>query len=890
MPADLPSCRLLNCLRRAVSYPMPFVCAFAVCVTAAMLNPIFADEREEFFERQIRPLFADHCVSCHGAAKQEGELRLDSRKQVLEGTADASALVNVKDVAASRLLQVLLYSADDVQMPPKAKLGDEQIHAVRHWIESGAYWPENHSFGKAAAFDPNAWRHHWAFQPVSDPPMPAVFQEGWHPVDAFIREKLQEQGIAESPPADLRTLTRRVAYAVTGLPPSPGDLNAAAAISDPQAGRQWLTSYLDRQLASPHFGERWGRYWLDISRYADTKGYVFQEDREYKDAWKFREWVIRSLNDDMPYDEFLKRQLAADQLPGSDDPAQLAAMGFLTLGRRFLNNQQDIFDDRIDVLSRGTMALTVTCARCHDHKFDPIPSADYYSLYGIFDSSEEPKNDPSPLRLVDREKPREPVIFIRGSAGNRGPRVTRHFLTALSPGEPEAFSKGSGRLELAEKIASPENPLTARVAVNRIWLRLFGQGLVDSPSDFGVRTPPPTHPELLDHLATYFVSHNWSQKALIRYLIRSWTWQQSSAARPDTEHQDSENRLLCRMNRRRLDFEAFRDSLLSVSGQLDETVGGPSVDITSEPFTNRRTVYARIDRQNLPGLFRTFDFANPDSHSAKRFETTIPQQALHQLNHRFVQQQAQKTIQQAGWNSQMPTTALVSRLYQTILKREPTRAEIESCEQFLVAAELLAPSEPISTGWHYGWGAVNEERSQVADFRIFPVFHEGRWSGGKELPDSRLGYCLLNRDGGHPGNDLKMCCVRRWVADRACEVRVTGNLRHPAEQGDGVTALVIANGKNLARISVHHGQKPVRTETVSLQAGDTVDLITECNANSSHDTFEWKATLVQMDGGQTIREWKTSDDFSGSAPQSLLTPQEQLAQALLLTNEFMFVD
>ena len=861
--------------------------AIAAIALLNIMSSAIADEREEFFERQIRPLLIDNCISCHGPEKQEGDLRLDSRQQVLNGTTDAAALVIAKNVTDSRLLQVLLYSDDDVQMPPKNRLTEPQIAAVRHWIETGAVWPEHNDFGKASAVNIDAWKHHWAFQPIADPPMPEIYQNGWHPLDAFIRQTLKDKGIAPSPSADARTLVRRLSFSLIGLPPKSEDLNTAANIKDPPELYRWLDGYADQLLAMPQFGERWGRYWLDIARYADTKGYVFTEDREYKDAWRYREWVIRSLNDDMPYDEFLRRQIAADRLPGSDDPAQLAAMGFLTLGRRFLNNQQDIIDDRIDVLSRGTMGLTVTCARCHDHKFDPIPTADYYSLYGVFDSSNEPKDDPSPLRLVDRDKPREPVIFVRGSAGNRGDRVSRHFLTALSNGEPKPFTDGSGRLELANAITAKDNPLTARVAVNRIWLRLFGKGLVESPSDFGVRTPPPSHPELLDHLATYFIKHNWSRKAVIRYIVASYTWRQSSQPRPEIANDDPENRLLSRVSRRRLDFEGYRDAVLSAAGNLDATVGGASVDILAQPFTNRRTIYARIDRQNLPGTFRTFDFASPDALAASRFETTVPQQALFQLNSPFIMQQAEHAVASIEGSD---NPARIRALYAKILLRDATAEELNQANLFLELASDQSTTADAASGWQYGWGELNSDKNTVVEFNPFTEFHEGRFSGGATLPDPKLGWTMLNRDGGHPGGNLRLCSIRRWVADRDCTVQIGGKLEHATENGDGVIGHVIVGNSSRASVHAHNNQKSLNVAGFAVKAGDTIDFVADCGANESHDSFQWRINVQQSVNGVELRAWSSKNDFPAAPPASRLGPIQQLTQTLMLTNEFMFVD
>lgn len=865
-------------------YPHRIICGF--CTILCLVSPSLsnADVRDEFFEKRVRPLLVQHCVECHGPNQQEGGLRLDSRTQVVQGTEDLAALVVPGDPPNSRLIQVLQYSEDDVQMPPEEKLPAADLKVLTEWVQAGAVWPDHAEFGKAIAHDPEAWKRHWAFQPVSDPPKPPIGDDNWHPIDAFIRFPLQQKGLPPSPLADARTLARRISYAITGLPPD-RDALAEADSLPPQRVFGWANDYTDRLLNTPQFGERWARYWLDVSRYADTKGYVFREDREYKEAWRYREWVIQSLNSDMPYDEFLKRQIAADQLPGHDDPAQLAAMGFLTLGRRFLNNKHDIIDDRIDVVTRGTMGLTVTCARCHDHKFDPIPTADYYSLYGVFDSSDEPKDDPSPLRLVDREKPREPVVFIRGSAGNRGPRVTRHFLTALSDPDPAPFQKGSGRLELAEDIASPDNPLTARVAVNRIWMRLFGRGLVESPSDFGVRTPPPSHPELLDHLTTYFIRHQWSRKQLIRYITRSWTWRQSSAARPDADRVDPENRLLARRERMRLDFEAFRDSLLAVSDHLDATVGGPSVDITTRPFPNRRTVYARIDRQNLPGLFRTFDFASPDAHAPKRYQTTVPQQALFQFNSPFMMEQAARVAAQADADSEQQK---IRQVYQQVLMRDPAEDERTAAAEFLRQASSIY--QPLPTGWHYGWAEMDESRQRVLQFHPLPVFHEGSWKGGQTMPDATLGWCSLTATGGHPGGDSGRCVVRRWVADVDSQIDIASAVQHKSEQGDGIRAILFVDGKLVAEVSVAHGQQRLDRSGLSVLAGQAVDFVTECRDNEAFDSFQWRIQIRQASTDGQRHNWNSELDFSGRQPPRPLTPLAQLAQTLMMTNEFSFVD
>ena len=694
---------VLACVRRTI------VTVVAVVLSATQQSAI-ADDAHDFFEQRIRPMLLEKCIECHGPTKQEKGVRLDRRDNVLQGKAGDALLINLAAPNESRLLKVLHYAEDDTQMPPSGKLADEQLEFVQQWIANGAVWPESADLEGEARRRAERWREHWAFIPPVMPDLSAV-PENENPIDHFVRARLAATNLTLSPVASPGILVRRLSYALLGLPPEWGDLAEADAAAAGGTLTAWKTAYIDRLLASPHFGERWGRYWLDISRYADTKGYVFTEDREYPDAWRFREWVIKALNDDMPYDEFLKRQLSADRMPGSDDPAQLAAMGYLTLGRRFLNNPHDIIDDRIDVVTRGMLGLTATCARCHDHKFDPIPTADYYSLYGVFASSDEPKNEPSTLRLVDRADPVEPVIFQRGSPGNRGDTVPRRFLTALSAPDAPSFSDGSGRLELANSIANRNNPLTGRVAVNRVWMHLFDRGLVDSPSDFGVRTDPPTNPELLDYLSMTFMDHQWSLKSLIRQIVMSGTWQQSSDRRTDAEAVDPENRLFARMNRTRLDFEGQRDAVLSVAGRLDPAIGGTSVDVTTDTGTGRRTIYARIDRQNFPGLFRTFDVASPDAHAAKRFQTTVPQQALFQLNSPFIMDRAAEISQMTkSAESSGDPTPRIRLLFQTILRRQPTPLEIAQSVAYV--AQLQAEHSDFRDSPDAG--RLSEEWSQLA--------------------------------------------------------------------------------------------------------------------------------------------------------------------------------
>ncbi len=350
-----------------------------------------ADRRAgEFFETRVRPVLADSCISCHGPDKQRGGLRLDSRAALLKG-ADSGPVFVAGQPDKSALVRAVRYE-DKLKMPPKTKLTPEAVAALSSWIEMGAPWPDGPAVVAKKPSADEARQRHWSFQPVQNPVIPVVKNPGWvkNPIDAFILAKLEEKNLAPAKPADRRTLIRRVSFDLIGLPPTPEEVEAFVADLSPDA----YPKLVDRLLASPHYGERWGRHWLDVARYSDTKGYVFTEERTYPYSYTYRDYVVRAFNEDLPYDQFILQQLAADRLPLGDDKRPLAALGYLTLGRRFLNQAPDIIDDRIDVTMRGLQALTVGCARCHDHKFDPIPTRDYYSLYGVFASSEEPKELP----------------------------------------------------------------------------------------------------------------------------------------------------------------------------------------------------------------------------------------------------------------------------------------------------------------------------------------------------------------------------------------------------------------------------------------------------------------------------------------------------------------
>jgi hypothetical protein len=803
----------------------------------------------------------------------------------------------------SLLISALRYQSNE--MPPSGKLPEPIINDFVKWIAMGAPDPRSEPMSESeksakikVKADP---RDHWSYkQPHrTAPPKIANATAARTDIDRFVVAQLEAKKLSPSPPAPPRVLYRRLYYDLIGLPPTAEELDTFAA--DPSDTKYQAT--VDRLLASPRFGERWARHWLDIARYSDTKGYVFEEDRNYKQAYTYRDWVIASFNTDRPFDKFVIAQIAEDQI---DDKTCAPATGFLTLGRRFLNYQPDIINDRIDVVSRGLLGMTVACARCHDHKFDPISAADYYALYGVFASAAEKPRENAPPQLVDNPTPFDPVVFLRGDPGSPGPRVDRRFLTVLSPDfKPAAFKNGSGRRELAEAIASRNNPLTARVWVNRIWDQLLGRGIVDTPSDFGSRGTPPTHPELLDNLACDLMDQGWSTKQIIREIVLSNTYRQSSDSRADCAAVDPDNKLVWRENRRRLDLEALRDSLIAVAGRLDEKMGGPSVSLTDAPFSTRRSVYGFIERQNLPAFFRTFDFASPNTHTPERTQTTAPQQALFLMNSPFAIEQAtflagrSKSAGVAGVEPQVSLQTAnaaanrvrrINRLFRLALGREPALDELTDSLEFVDGGDpaTLAAIQSQLT-WQFGWGTVDEPAHTV-QFQPLPHFAKDTWQGGPALPNPAIGWALLNATGGHPG-DAGHAAIRRWTAPAAGKLHIEGVLGHSQPNSDGVRGRIVASRAGvIGAWDVIRSQAATTPAPIAVLKGDTIDFVTDSRANVTSDEFNWTVTLrlttSDKDPGQV---WESSSGFHGPLTAPLSRWQE-LAQILLMSNEFAFVD
>ncbi|HEX2473470.1 MAG TPA: PSD1 and planctomycete cytochrome C domain-containing protein [Lacipirellulaceae bacterium] len=691
-----------------------------------------SDEDALFFERSVRPLLAEHCWECHAGDSPEAGLRLDSWGAMVGG-GDSGPAVMPGKTGESLLITAIHYDGKP-QMPPDGKLRPEEIDILTKWIERGAPWPKSQAPSRTAKrgfeITPED-RAFWSFRPISDPPPPDVTNTSWPqtPIDAFVLARLEEAGLAPSLPADKRTLIRRTTFDLTGLPPTPEEIAAFLADDSPDA----FARVVDRLLASPHYGERWARHWLDVARYGEDQAHTF-EARLYTQGFRYRDWVVSALNEDMPYDQFLRAQIAADLDGGCEASNEnLPALGFFAIGPVYYGDRRklDQFDDRIDTLTRGLLGLTVACARCHDHKFDPISTADYYALAGVVASTDyvvvplvseeeaekavkeedrrlkekdekKKKNAPPPyphVYAIREAEPHNMQIHIRGNPETLGAEVPRRFLSILSPepNEPKPFTEGSGRKELAEAIACRDNPLTARVIVNRVWKHHFGQGLVRTPSNFGHSGEPPTHRELLDHLASRFIASGWSLKSLHRAIMLSAVYQQSSGFDQARAEVDPDNRLLWRINRRRLEVEAWRDAILAVSGTLDTTLGGSSLDLAS-PDNNRRTLYAKISRHNLDPLLRLFDFPDPNITSDGRPVTTVPLQQLFVLNSPLMATSA-KALAVQCCKAKADDRSRIQSAFERVYGRPPTDEDLRLGLEFLAGSDDAGDEQSKLTRW-----------------------------------------------------------------------------------------------------------------------------------------------------------------------------------------------
>ena len=755
-------------------------------MVAAFLAPVTRLRAEDdaqgvaFFEKHIRPILVKHCYECHSEAakEQQGELLLDRRSGWLKGGVTQAAVVP-GEVEASLLITAVRYKDDDLQMPPDGRLAEADVRRVEEWVRRGAPGPAVDPGETAfSRLGDQVWlfekaKDHWAFQPVVAVEPPEVSDTIWNqkPIDRFVFARLAEVNLVPSQHADPRTLIRRLTYDLTGLPPTQNEVLRFASAWNPRVRETFVREAVDRLIESPAFGEHFARLWLDVARYADTDSFYRPDTRTphyFPFAFTYRDYVVEALNSDKPFDQFLREQLAADLLDLPADAPELAALGFLTVGPHANRNPTEALDDWIDVTTRGLLGLTAACARCHDHKYEPIPTADYYSLRGVFNSIQRinpllEKQLPMPRGYktaeadrADYEKKRaaidekingagdkksggnnqsvaqkiretelaelllfhpgapvhtmvvkelkraqEPVIFLRGDAGSRGPAVPRRFLKVLDAEQSPFATESSGRLELAEKIVDPKNPLTARVFVNRVWGFVVGSHLVATPSDFGLQGESPSHPELLDWLAADFVANGWSVKHLVRTIVLSRTYRQQSDHRDDMAALDPNNRLLWRAQRKHLSIEQLRDSLLAVSGQLDRTMRGRPAPLWGEGYTKRRTIYGYINRFNLDPTLRVFDFPTPMQSQPGRDESIVAPQSLFTMNSRIVIDQSIALTETPEFAACETDEARTTRLYLATLQRGPLPPEIVRIGKFIEQQSRFFPTakSKMKTPW-----------------------------------------------------------------------------------------------------------------------------------------------------------------------------------------------
>ncbi|MCB1087314.1 MAG: PSD1 domain-containing protein [Verrucomicrobiae bacterium] len=813
--------------RFPIASSLLFLCPVVVPISlSAQSDPELSGEQIDFFESKIRPVLVEQCYQCHSteADKVKGGLLLDSREASLRGGDNGHAVVP-GNLDQSLLITAIRYQDSDLEMPPKKKLADHVIADFEKWISMGAPDPREEQKSEAkvmekysSTIDVEKGRGFWAYQKPRKSELPTVSDSSWPrtELDHFILAALDAKEIAPSEDADPRTLIRRLYFDLIGLPPSPEQVEPFVAgwQRDPEKA---LRAAVDELLDSPGFGERWGRHWLDVARYGESTGK--EANALYPYAWRYRDYVIDAFNADKPYDEFIQEQIAGDLLPhGSDDELaeHLVATGFLAIGTKSLNDQNnrqfrfDLVDEQIDTASRAVLATTVACARCHDHKFDPIPMSDYYAMAGIFLSSDtyygtaqtaqsRHNTDLVSLPIPDRNPPIEPLslgnlidlqfqleqrqkdlreqvaeaaelrrsgdtdgaqritlgllrvrsdiglieakiarydadgyprplamavkdssepfdsqLLIRGEEGNAtSERVPRGFVQVIQSGDEEPVpADQSGRLQLAQWMTSPENPLASRVMVNRIWHWLFGAGLVTSVDNFGATGQTPSHPELLDYLAVRFVEKNWSMKEMIREIVLSRTYRQSSAFKEPNFLKDPDNHLLWRMTPRRLEAEQIRDAVLAISGtlQLERPIGS-SVAQSGDGFvgrtvrdqasltaeTDHRSVYLPIVRDLVPESLELFDFADPSLMTGARETTTVPSQALYLMNSDFIIKNAEAMAKRLTEDMGLRGNKLGQTAFYLAYSRPPTEEEgrktLAYFERFLATAKESGLSE-----------------------------------------------------------------------------------------------------------------------------------------------------------------------------------------------------
>ena len=717
-------------------------------------------EQLDFFENKIRPVLGQHCYNCHStqSKKLKAELYLDNREQAFKGGESGPSIVSGK-ADSSLLYRAILYKEESLEMPPKRKLPDAVIADFKKWIDMGAPWPKSNEpqIVKNDGIDFEKFRNeHWSLKPIISPVPPDVDNISWprNLIDQFVLARLETVKMKPAQEADRRTLIRRAYFDLVGLPPSPESVAAFV------GGDITWDHVIEELLASPQYGERWARHWMDVARYSDGLG-GFLDNRGLPNAWQYRDFVVNSFNADVPFDQFVRWQIAGELTPNAPLSAR-AGTGFFAVGPTYNGDGGDAeasaaaraetLSDRVDTFSRAFLGLTVACARCHDHKFDPVSIKDYYAIAGVFnntsiadkplaldtivraydDHQNKIKNFEKQIKQLndkikkekreiteeekkkreewtkDRDELRKSLppkyatahglrengsnnmhVAIRGDLRKKGEEVPRRFLEVIS--RDKTFNKKSGLLQLAESVVNRDNPLTSRVFVNRVWQWHFGRAIVRTPSNFGVIGEKPTHPLLLDWLASNFMNNGWSIKDLHRLIMKSATYRMSSEHIAANFDRDGDNRMIWRMNPRRVEVESWRDSLLSSTAELDLKIGGAPINKILE--SSRRSIYATIsrngDRISSDPFFRLFDFPAPRSTAAKRTTSTVPQQYLFIMNSPFFQKRAEALVNRLVREGETNEDR-INRAYHLLYNRLPSAGERETGLEFLSKVDFEA--------------------------------------------------------------------------------------------------------------------------------------------------------------------------------------------------------
>ena len=957
--------------------------AILLCVHLA------ANAQEPTFERHIRPILRQHCFDCHGATDtKEGNLDLRLVRFMKQG-GDSGTAINFENPSESLLIQRVVSG----EMPPgEAHMPAEQLAILKKWVEAGAKTdrPEPEQIGPGVPITAED-RDYWAFRPIIRPAVPEIkstesseqAERVRSPIDALLQQAMPA-GVSFSSDADRETLIRRAYFDLTGLPPSLQDMERWTK----STYTNWFGQMIDSLLESPHYGERWSRHWLDVAGYADSEGQT-TADAIRPWAWKYRDYVIRSMNSNKLFDRFIIEQLAGDELAGprngdwtAEQMELLTATGFLTMaadgtgaGDNSPEARNKVIADTIKIVSSSLLGVSVGCAQCHDHRYDPISQVDYFAMRAVFEPAfdwqqwrvpdarrislytnanreqaaaieqeaqkiaeeraakqklymaqaldkellkyEEPLK--TELRTAyekpEKERSEEQVMLLKKYPSvNISPGVLYQYLpqaaeelktydakiaetqarkpveefiramTEVPDRTPETFLfhrgdhqqpkqkvmpadltiaadegalptiperdpklKTSGRrLAYARWLTSGKHPLVARVLVNRVWLHHFGQAIVPTPSEFGKLGMPPTNTALLDWLADDFMRSGWDLKQLHRTIMKSTAWRQSAVRDESKSAIDAENASYWRKSIQRLDAEVIRDRMLVASGTLEPNMFGPPIAIKADDAgqiivdgqQKRRSLYLQVRRSQPVAMLQSFDAPVMDVNCERRPVSTVATQSLIMMNGEFVWQQAE-----------------------LLAARAMREAVPLSSEQLANQPEMPEPRQP---EWRYGYGEFDEPTQRVVNFTDLPHWTGTEWQGGAQRPDPAIGWVIANPNGGHTG--ARYASIRRWTSPSNSRIRIDGALQHGSPNGDGVRGRIVSDRRGLlGQWQVINNMAETKIDEFAVEAGESIDFVTDCITNENSDSFTWTTKIVfsAAEGASQERTRDSVADFHG---------------------------